>query len=448
MGLMLRTLVFPLLLGLTGCATGNSPYAEQPSEGAVDQKDTTIATINPDITTAFENLLAKKLFSLAVDEISSADPQIRSTIIDEQINRLARSIDVRRLSKSNKLQLRLFQHLKTHRANKDNSVIHGLKSISAESDIEMNYYTNFLPDGARKIQNIQALEEAALQRLDEAHQVIRTLNQLDQQVPLNQLFESKRTDKTEYLANTHQGRQDYLSRIVSVLLQMELLLPAYVRVNSPGDLGVEGTRDHDRIPGGSTTYYDASTRTILIDISDMSNLPVHEIESLALYLGIPGRHALVSMPTPYRVQELLHEPGYKNGWAGYSLSNLNRLPLYQHPTSLLHRAYFQSMLASLAIIDINIHTKGWTQAQAVNFSLRSTPFPTQRLRSFVGQAFLQPGLFAAPFLVTEEFNDLKQRTEQRQDGAFDLLEFNTMLLGIGEMPLAEIRRLVDNWNPG
>ncbi len=448
MGTTRRTLIFPFLFVLLSCAGENNRYDEKqitPSEGSMEQNAS--ARVNPDITTAFENKIAEKLFSLAIKEISNASPESRSSVVDSQVNRLLRSIDIKRLSEPNKLQLRLFKHLQTHHSTEEDGVARGAEAKSTELLTETDYYTKYLIHSARNFQNVQVLEDAAQRSLDDEHQIIRTLNQLAPQDSLETLFEKKRSDKTEYFSNDHQGRQDYLSQIVSAVLQIELLLPSYIRINNPGELAVEGTRDRNRIPTRSTTYYDASSRTILIDITDMGNLPIYEIESLALYFGVPGQHALHAVFPPFRVQQLIHEPGHAEGWAGYALANLNRLPLYQHPTSVLHRAYFQTMLTSLAIIDINIHTKGWTHKQSVNFALKNTPFPLPRLDSLVREAARRPGRFAVPFLVTQEFNDLKRSSEQRLDGLFDLVEFNTMLLGIGEMPMAEIGALVGKWQP-
>ena len=376
------------------------------------------------IVDRFENKLAEKLLHLALKDIQAASKDERFQIVDIHRRKLNQSLDVSKLSANNQRQLRLFEYL-WHTEKSNLAKLPYMEKLKLE--------TSLSSDAAD-------FSAQAYEKLSKLHTKIRLLTETPDQTSLKPLFETTRNDIENYLPNTNAGRQKYLDLIVASLVKIERAMPAlYVMRHS--EFIVEGVED----PGGNLLFiYDTAVKTLNIDLSDMSQLPLYEIDSVASYYGVPGMHTISSI-RPLEIQSIISIPGYTGGWAAYITSNLNRLPAFQHPDSELTGAYFEAMVVSLAIVDIGLHTEHWSVEQATRFAMDSSPYPATRLKKSILAATQMPGIFSAPLLARLQFEKLQEQSNQVLKQDFILSEFHDTVLNPGLLTFAELQKVVTDW---
>jgi len=388
----------------------------------------------------FENLLAGKLFHLAVEDIQTTSSNERFAAINVHYNKLIATLNPADLTVANQQQLRLFYYLREVERQK----FERLDQQNRPGDLSTTEYLIYLPRGGSLSPDVESLSEIASVNLLKLHEQIRQLTDSDQQTSMFSIFESARGNPDNFLPDTETGRQDYLTRIIENLLDMEEVLYSYLDISMHKEFVVEGFEDAQDASVG-VIFYDAEYATLRVGMDAMHQLPLYEIESAAFYYGVPGLHLINSVRPPYEVQSLISLPGFEAGWAAYAVSNLDGIPLYQNPQSRLGRTYFEAMLTSLAIIDIGLHTKNWTPEQAINFALANSPFPEDRLRNYIEQIGYNPGLFSAPLLVSLEIENMKLLSQGSLKQHFDLVEFHNTIIKIGPLPFTELQSAVNQW---
>lgn len=439
---------------LAACTTTNPDTG--PEQGS--ESPTASANISSDnLAGRFENRLAEKLFRLAVQEILETDSNHRFETIDSQYKNLSRALNPARMSASNQQQLRLFRYLWD--AERKKSTLRARMSkkkrtVPADVFSPQEYNQIYLPQGGEFSKGTRMLEENARAELSRLHEEIRRMSRLgetlsgktrpNQSTSMQSIFRSAREDPGNYLSDTESGRQEYLTRIIDSLLLVEDHLHAYLSITNHKEFTVEGF-EHTVDAANSVIFYDAEYATLRIGISDMQQLPLFEIETAALYHGVPGMHSMHWVTPVFEVQSLISLPGFEKGWAAYAISNLDSIPLYRDTQSQSRRVYFETMLACLAIVDLALHTRGWTRAQAMDFLISNSPYPEDRLRNYVEQIVQEPGLFSAPLLISLEIQNLRNLSERSLEEKFELVEFNNAILSAGPLPLPELKVVIDRW---
>jgi len=436
---MIRILTCICLLLLAAC-TGTRPAEEIETPQSASAPSAESARITADLRVQFENLLAAKLFHLAVEDIQTTSSNERFATIDAHYNKLNAALNPTVLSVANQQQLRLFNYLWEVEGQK----FERLDPQNRPSDLSTTEYLIYLPRGGSLSPDVESLSEIAGLNLLKLHEQIRQLTDSDQQTSMFSIFESARGNPDNFLPDTQTGRQDYLTRIIENLLDMEEVLYSYLDISMHKEFVVEGFEDA-RDASVGVIFYDAEYATLRVGMDAMHQLPLYELESAAFYYGVPGLHSINSVTPPYEVQSLISLPGFEAGWAAYAVSNLDSIPLYQNPQSRLGRTYFEALLTSLAMIDVGLHTKNWTTEQAINFALANSPFPGDRLRNYIEQIGHYPGLFSAPLLVSLEIENMKLLSQESLKQHFDLVEFHNTIIKMGPLPFTELQSAVNQW---
>jgi uncharacterized protein (DUF885 family) len=402
------------LLLLVSCATIDSKR-----EPASDQVTRRAASI----VDQFENRLAEKLLRVAAGDIQAANADERFQVIDDHRRRMNQSLDIAKLSVSNRHQLRLFEYLwQTESTGRDYATSEEFSTIAGPG-----------LDPAR-------VSAQAFEKLSKLHARIRLVSEIPEQASLKPLFRSVRNNPENYLANNDAGRQNYLDLIVASLLKVERLLPALYRVKND-ELTLEGVVDSEDRPVFS---YNKGSDTLSINLYDMHQLPLYEVASIASYYGVPGMHAISSVSTS-EIQTMISVPGYMAGWASYITSSLNHRPPFQHPDTDLESTYFETMVISLAIADIGLDALGWSVEQATQFAVDNSPYPATRMRKSVQLASRIPGTFSTPLLARLEFEKLQDESSEILQQDFNLGEFHALILRSGFQPFTELQKVVTNW---
>ena len=198
-----------------------------------------------------------------------------------------------------------------------------------------------------------------------------------------------------------------------------------------------GTPDGSR-PG---TYY--------AHLSDMTAMPINQLEVIAYHEGNPGHHMQISI-----AQELESVPtfrtqagftAYSEGWALYAEILAKEMGAYEDPYADFGRLTSEMWRAVRLVVDTGIHAKGWTEQQAIDYFASNTPEPLESITSEVRRYFVLPGQATSYKVGMLKILALREKAETALGEKFDIREFHDTVLGGGALPLAVLERRIDTW---
>lgn len=302
---------------------------------------------------------------------------------------------------------------------------------------------------ADEIHEIGLSEVARL--LDEMEAV---KNQTDFEGSLQEFFVYVREDDQFYYPNTEEGRQDYLDINNEYLDYINERLPEYFGRLPKAPLVVRRVEAFREQAGAAQHYRqgapDGSRPGVFYShMSDMSTLAKWQIEDIAYHEGNPGHHMQISIQ-----QELTDVPrfrtqyrttAYTEGWGLYSEWLAKEMGGFQDPYSDFGRLAGEIWRAVRLVVDTGIHSKRWTEEQAVQFFLDNSPIPEGAVRSEVQRYFSNPGQATAYKIGMMNFQQARANAEAELGDAFDIREFHDVVLGAGAVPMPMMHARVERW---
>jgi uncharacterized protein (DUF885 family) len=182
---------------------------------------------------------------------------------------------------------------------------------------------------------------------------------------------------------TMQAAQEYIDLATKHIKEMKLAkLPEYFGILPKADLVVKRVEPFREEPGGAQHYFPGTpdgTRPGIYyaHLSDMNAMPTYMLEVIAYHEGLPGHHMQISIaqeltsgPNKLRssVRSTATPPTRKAG-ASTRKPCRKRWDSYQDPYSDFGRLGSEIWRAIRLVVDTGIHSKGWTEEQAVKYFL-------------------------------------------------------------------------------
>ncbi len=262
-------------------------------------------------------------------------------------------------------------------------------------------------------------------------------------------------DERLYYPNDDEGREGYIKDATAAIEKIKTQLPNYFGILPKADLVVKRVESF-REQAGAPQHYSSGTPdgtrpgTYYAHLLDMTAMPKRELEVIAYHEGIPGHHMQISI-----AQELTDIPtfrrqagfnAYAEGWALYSEWLAKEMPgTYQDSLSEFGRLGSEMWRAVRLVVDTGIHTKGWSEKQAVDFFLANTAAPVQQARAEVRRYTVWPGQATGYKVGMLKIQELRRKAEAELGDTFDIRDFHDTILGGGAMPLTILERRVDEW---
>jgi uncharacterized protein (DUF885 family) len=218
----------------------------------------------------------------------------------------------------------------------------------------------------------------------------------------------------------------------------------FIDTQSHKELNLMGFENENEV-AAKIFNYDEATATLEVDLTDMKLLPLFEIETAALSYGVPGLHTVASANDRFEIQSLIDLETYRNGWAAYAISHLDRIPLYQHPNRVLERSYSELLFVTLVIVDHSINIQKHTDGEAINFLLKNSPYPITRIKRSIERVHQDPGYYFRQYIGLLEFEALREKAEKSLKEDFEPSEFHKYLVELGPLPFNELSTLVSRW---
>ena len=262
-------------------------------------------------------------------------------------------------------------------------------------------------------------------------------------------------DPNLYFPNTDEGRQGYIDDATAAIDKIKAELPNYFGILPKADLVVRRVESFREQDGAAQHYYpgtpDGSRPGIYYaHLSDMTAMPKRELEVIAYHEGLPGHHMqiaiaqeLESVPT-FRTQA--NFTAYAEGWGLYSELLAKEIPgTYEDPYSEFGRLGSEMWRAIRLVLDTGLHSKGWTEEQAVTYFTENSAITEAQASSEVRRYIVLPGQATSYKIGMIKIIELRQKAEAALGDQFDIRGFHDTVLGGGAVPLDLLERKVDQW---
>lgn len=158
---------------------------------------------------------------------------------------------------------------------------------------------------------------------------------------------------------------------------------------------------------------------------------------------VPGHAAQLTLAAhqPFKVRALFFSGPYVEGWGSFS----ERVMLDQGWGDGLARvAHLKKQLENIArvVIDISVHTEGWTEEQAVAF-VRDEALQKEQFAGNMWRRTLQtPTQITTYWIGYNQIMELYDEARRRQGDKFVLKEFLDGMMKLGPVPVPNYRRVI------
>ncbi|GAA4045553.1 DUF885 domain-containing protein [Parerythrobacter jejuensis] len=272
---------------------------------------------------------------------------------------------------------------------------------------------------------------------------------------LNAFFTFMREDDQFYFPDNDAGAQMYIDQAKEHLAFIDTRLPDFFGILPKAPLEVRRVEPFREQDGAAQHYRpgtpDGSRPGIYYaHLSDMRAMSIPALEVIAYHEGNPGHHMQLSI-----AQELTgipkfraqggYIPAFGEGWGLYSEKLAKEMGAYEDPYSDFGRLTTEIWRAIRLVVDTGLHSKGWTEQQAIDYFLANSPIPEAAVKSEVRRYIVMPGQATAYKIGMIRIQELRAKAEQDLGEDFDIRGFHDTVLGGGPVPLNILERRVDQW---
>jgi uncharacterized protein (DUF885 family) len=271
---------------------------------------------------------------------------------------------------------------------------------------------------------------------------------------LKEFFKFVNTDPQFFYPNTDEGRQAYLDESTAFLDSISQKLPEFFGILPKAELvvkRVEPFREQD----GAPQHYSQGTPdgsrpgTYYVHLSDMTAMPKTTMEGVAYHEGIPGHHMQISIQQElkdipkFRTQFFFN--AYVEGWALYSEALAKEMGQYKNPYYDFGRLVNEIWRAIRLVTDTGLHSKGWTEAQAIAYFKDNSSISDGAIQAEVRRYMVMPGQATGYKIGMLKIQELRNKAESELGEKFDIKKFHDLVLGQGALPLNLLEEEVNLW---
>ncbi|MGI4762418.1 MAG: DUF885 domain-containing protein [Janthinobacterium lividum] len=186
-----------------------------------------------------------------------------------------------------------------------------------------------------------------------------------------------------------------------------------------------------------------------VNTSNLPNRTLYTLEALTLHEAVPGHHLQTAL-----AQELDNLPEFRRGlyisafgegWGLYSEYLGHEMGFYKDTYSLFGRLTYEMWRACRLVLDVGIHTKGWTREQAVRYLADRTALSLHEVNTEVNRYISWPGQALAYKVGEIKIREMRQKAEAALKADFDVRAFHDMVLANGSVTLAVLEKMTDRF---
>ncbi len=186
-----------------------------------------------------------------------------------------------------------------------------------------------------------------------------------------------------------------------------------------------------------------------INAANIESEPRAAAEALFLHEAVPGHHFQLSLQQEQedlpRFQRFADSTAFVEGWALYAESLGADLGLYREPAQNFSRLASELFRAARLVVDVGLHRKGWSRAQAIQF-LVDTAFSSESGAALEVDRYIAVPAQALAYKIGQlTIAALRARAEKILGKKFDIRAFHDELLADGALPLDLLEAKMNRW---
>ncbi len=318
-----------------------------------------------------------------------------------------------------------------------------------------NYYNYRLAQMTTLAFTADEIHEIGLAEVQRLHLAMEGIkNAVDFEGSLQDFFIFMREDDRFYFPNSDEGRQDYLDLNNEYLDAITLKLPEFFGRLPKAQLEVRRVESF-REQAGAAQHYASGTPdgsrpgVFYSHMSDMSTLPIFQLEDVAYHEGNPGHHMQISIQQELtgvpRFRTQYRTTAYTEGWGLYAEWLAKEMGAFEDPYSDFGRLSGELWRAIRLVVDTGIHAQQWGEERAVQYFIDNSAQAHGAIRSEIQRYITGPGQATAYKIGMMKFQELRGNAESALENDFDIRTFHDVVLGAGALPMPLLESRVDRW---
>ncbi len=189
--------------------------------------------------------------------------------------------------------------------------------------------------------------------------------------------------------------------------------------------------------------------TYWVNTYKLDSRPLYVLPALTLHEAVPGHHLQISL-----AQEMTGLPEFRKhsylsafgeGWGLYAEWLGQEMGIYETPYQEFGRLTYEMWRACRLVVDVGIHSKGWSRQEAVDFLASNTALSLHEVNTEIDRYIGWPAQALSYKMGELEIRELRNRAEKALKGNFDVREFHDVILTHGCVPLFVLEDLVKNY---
>ena len=325
-----------------------------------------------------------------------------------------------------------------------------------------------LPDGdefyAARLRNFtttdltaQQIHDIGLENVARIHDEMRALmRRVNFSGDLAAFFRFMTDDDQFYVADSAEGRAEYVRRATAAIDAMRTRLPQYFGRMPRAAMEVRPVEPFRERQAGLAFYQRAAPDgsrpgVYYVNTFDVRAIPLYQLEALAYHEGIPGHHMQLSIAqelegVPRFRRFLTFYTAYTEGWGLYTEYLAKEMGGYQDPYSEFGRLVLELRRAIRLVVDTGLHYKRWTRQQTIDYILANQPSNPREADRDTGRYIVNPGQATAYLIGQREILRLRSEAQQSMGDRFSISGFHDAVLANGAVPLDVLGELVRDWS--
>jgi len=173
------------------------------------------------------------------------------------------------------------------------------------------------------------------------------------------------------------------------------------------------------------------------------------LPALTLHEAVPGHHLQISL-----AEEMTGHPRFRNklyvgcfseGWALYAEWLGKEMEIYETPYEQFGRLTYEMWRACRLVVDVGLHSRGWTRARAIEFMSSNTALSLHEVNTEIDRYIAWPGQALSYKIGELKIRELRKRAEKELKHEFNIREFHDVVLQNGSLPLFILENVVDEY---
>jgi uncharacterized protein (DUF885 family) len=186
-----------------------------------------------------------------------------------------------------------------------------------------------------------------------------------------------------------------------------------------------------------------------VPVIDATKYNIVGMEDLFLHEAIPGHHYQTSIQQENDSLPKFRRFGwygaYGEGWALYTESLGKELGLYTDPYQYFGSLSEEMHRAIRLVVDVGMHTKGWTREQAIQFSLDNEAESEADITAEIERYMAIPGQALGYKIGQMKIIEIRKRAESKLGSKFNIKYFHDEVLKDGCLPLDIFEKKMNAW---